>query len=265
MEIRRSRLSSRDPKRDPGNVSDLPHSPRPRFLRRFAKVTPGSSRSVSSRPVIRRRSSSRPTRGQWIFASIAILVVLSLVGSTLGTIFLDFNSRQGSQQEDDPQGFDDQQASLIADQRATVAANPNDASAMALLAQYLQLGGNSTEAVQWYEQALQIDPNDVSIRLNFADMLTQAERQADSELQYQRVLTIDPGNIPAVFYLGDLYQFWKPEPRTTEAIAQFEQVLVIGPDSALATTARDRLTLLGAATPVATPGAPTASTPIVAP
>ncbi len=215
--------------------------------------------------MIRRRSSSRPTRGQWVFASIAILVVLSLVGSTLGTIFLDINSRQGTQQEDDPQAFNDQQASLIADQRATVAANPNDASATALLAQYLQLGGNSTEAVQWYEQALQIDPGDVDIRLNFADMLTQAGRQADSEFQYQRVLTIDPGNIPAIFYLGDLYQFWEPEPRTVEAIAQFQQVLTVGPDSALATTARDRLTLLGAAAPAATPGVPISSTPIAAP
>ena len=220
---------------------------------------------MSPRPVIRRRQSGRPTRGQWIFASIAVLVVLSLVGSTLGTILLDFNGQQGSQQEDDPRDFEDQQASLIADQRATVAANPNDASAMALLAQYLQLGGNSTEAVQWYEQALQIDPNDVSIRLNFADMLTQAGRQADSELQYQRVLTIDPGNIPAVFYLGDLYQFWKPEPRTAEAIGQFQQVLSVGPDSALATTARDRLTLLGAATPAATPAASILSTPVVSP
>ena len=213
----------------------------------------------------RRRSSSRPTRGQWVFASIAILVVLSLVGSTLGTILLDFNSQQGTGQEDDPRDFDDQQASLIAEQRAIVAANPNDASAMALLAQYLQLGGNSAEAVQWYEQALQVNPNDVSIRLSFADMLTQAGRPADSELQYQRVLAIDPGSIPAIFYLGDLYQFWKPEPRTAEAIARFQEVLTVGPDSALATTAGERLIVLGAATPVAMPAGPTASTPVVGP
>jgi len=211
---------------------------------------------------LRRRSANRPTRSQWVFASIAILVVLSLVGSTLGTIVVDYVGRQDSGAEDDPRAFDDQQATLIENQRATVAANPTDASAMALLAQYLQLGGNPTEAVQWYEQALQINPNDVSIRLSFADMLTQAGRQADSELQYQRVLTIDPGNIPAIFYLGDLYQFWKPEPRTAEAIAQFQQVLSAGPDSALATTARDRLVLLGAATPVATPMSGPPATPI---
>ena len=209
------------------------------------------------------RRRPRPTRGQWIFGIIAIVVVLSLVGSTLGTIIVDYVGRQQSSSEDDPRAFDDQQAQLIEDQRATVAANPNDAAAMALLAQYLQLGGKSTEAVQWYERALQVNPNDIGIRLNFADMLTQSGRQADSELQYQKVLAIDPANIPAVFYLGDLYQFWKPAPRTPEAIAQFERVLAIGPGSVLATTAQERLTLLGVATPAA--GTPANGAPATAP
>lgn len=261
IKIRRTRLNPRDPTPGSGSTQQSPRSPRPRFLRRSPGPVPaGSTRSTS-----RRRSSNRPTKGQWIFASIAILVVLSLVGSTLGTIFLDFNSRQSGQQEDDPLDFEDQQATLIENQRATVEANPNDAASMALLAQYLQLGGNSTEAVQWYERALQINPNDVSIRLNFADMLTQAGRQADSELQYRRVLAIDPANIPAVFYLGDLYQFWNPEPRIPEAVAQFQQVLTLGPESALATTARDRLTLLGGATPVPIAGSVPQSTPVSAP
>ncbi len=251
-------MNRRNTKRDARGDQGPTQVQRSRFLRGSGSLP------RPSRPVIRRRSTDRPTRSQWIFASIAILVVLSLVGSTLGTILVDYVGRQDSGAEGDPRAFDDQQASLIADQRATVEANPNDAAAMALLAQYLQLGGNSTEAVQWYEQALQINPNDVSIRLNFADMLTQAGRQADAELQYQRVLTIDPGNIPAIFYLGDVYQFWKPEPRTSEAIAQFQQVLAVGPDSALATTARDRLVLLGAATPVLSPASAQPATPIAA-
>lgn len=251
----------RDSKRDPVVDPRSPRSPRPRFLRRalpFARSGTGPAR---------RRTAARPTRGQWLFAVIAIVVVLSLVGSTLGTIIVDYAGRQQSTNEDDQRAANDQQAALIENQRATVAANPSDASAMALLAQYLQLGGDSSEAVQWYEQALQINPNDIDIRLSFADMLTQTGRQSDSELQYQRVLAIDPKNIPATFYLGDLYQFWKPTARTSEAVTQFQRVLSIGPDSALATTARERLTLLGAATPNAeTPGIPEigpAATPIV--
>ena len=197
-----------------------------------------------------------------MFALIAIIVVLALIGSTLGTIVADYVGRQQPTSEDDPLAFDGQQAALIEDQRATVAASPTDASAMALLAKYLQLGGNSTEAVQWYEQALQVAPDDIAIRLDFADMLTQAGRQADSEFQYQRVLAIDPGNIRATFYLGDLYQFWKPTARTAEAVARFQQVLVLGPDEVLATTARERLTLLGAATPVAAPPGVAVGTPV---
>lgn len=248
--------------RDPVTRQQAPRSFRPPFPLR-GRPPDGSGNGPTLR---RRRSTPRPTRGQWVFAVIAIVVVLSLVGSTLGTIIVDYAGRPQATSEGDPSAFGDQQASLIEDQRATVAASPNDASAMALLAQYLQLGGNSTEAVQWYERALQIDPNDIDIRLSFADMLTQAGRQADSELQYQRVLAIDPANIPAIFYLGDLYQFWKPTPRTSEAVAQFQQVLATQPDSVLATTARERLALLGAATPAAgesgTSGTEPPSTPV---
>lgn len=203
---------------------------------------------------------------------IAIVIVLSLVGSTAGTIVIDYAARNDGPAEDDPLAFEDEQAALIEDQRSTVAANPNDAGAMVLLAQYLQLAGNSTEAIQWYTTALAINPNDVNTRLSFADMLTQSGRLADSELQYQRILQIDPVNVQAIFYLGDVYQFWRnvsgtSEPRTAEAIAQFQQVLAVAPDSVLATTARERLTLLGASTPMAAvpPIVGPAATPVVVP
>ena len=96
-------------------------------------------------------------------------------------------------------------------------------------------------------------------------MLTQANRQSDAELQYFRVLDMDPSNIPATFYLGDLYQFWQPEARTVDAISQFQTVITRSPTSTLATTARERLTILGGAIPNATPLAGTPGTPIATP
>ncbi len=246
-------MFSRDPKADPERGRQVPRAPR------FAS---GS----------RRRSSERPSRSQWLFAAIAIVIVLSLVGSTAGTILVDFAARNDAPAEDDPLAAEDRQAAAIEEQRAIVEANPNDAAAMVLLAQYLQVSGETTEAIQWYTTALTINPNDVNARLSFADMLSQSGRSADSELQYQRVLEIDPANVQAIFYLGDLYQYWRnasgiSEPRTLDAIARFQQVLSVAPDSVLATTARERLALLGAGTPVAAapPAADTVATPVAAP
>jgi cytochrome c-type biogenesis protein CcmH/NrfG len=231
-----------------------------RGQRERPQARPGSN--VRVRPRVR----TRRTRSQWLFASIAIIVVLSMVGSVVASIAIDWaGNRQTQTQEDEARGFEDQQEELIAEQREIVAANPNDTAAMVRLAKSLALANQSEEAITWYERALQINPNDVQTRLDFAQMLVQSGNQADAELQYQRVLSLDPNNVQAIFYLGDAYQYWQPQPRTAEAIARFQQVLAVSPDSVLATTARERLTLLGAGTPV--PGTPPAtpvpvSTPI---
>lgn len=227
-------------------------------------------RLAGRRPAQRgkRRQPIHRSRGEILFAGIAIIVVLSMVGAAAGTMVIDLTGNGRTSEEDDPVGADDGQTELIANQRATVEANPNDTSAMVLLAKYLQFGNQPEEAISWYEKAIAINPNDISIRLDFANMLTQNGNQSDAELQYRRVLELDPSNIPAIFYLGDLYQYWKPAPRTPEAIAQYQQVLSVAPESVLATTATERLTLLGAPVPATgTPasGTPGAGTPVAEP
>jgi tetratricopeptide (TPR) repeat protein len=135
---------------------------------------------------------------------------------------------------------------------------------MALLAQFLALDGNLSEAITWFEHALELNPNDVNIRLNFADTLSQGGRYGDAELQYKRVLEIDPNNLEATFYLGDLYQFWQPTPRYSEAAIQYQKVIAMAPDSVLAERASRQLVVMGYATPVpATPVA--AATPMATP
>lgn len=213
-----------------------------------------------------RRTFRQASRGQILFGVIALVAVCSLVGSTLATVGLNLGSRQSATSTVDATRAADAQSALIADQRKTVAANPNDANAMAMLAQYLQVTNNSAEAIEWYTKALQINPNDVKIRLDFADMLVNTNRQGDAELQYQRVLQIDPNNLQAMFWLGDLYQYWKPSPRTGEAVAFFERVLQVGPGSVPAQQAQQRLAQLGVATPAAgTPAVPMPGTPIATP
>ncbi len=208
----------------------------------------------------------RRSRGQILFATIAIIVVLSMVGSVVASIAIDL-AGPGSRRTPDAENaraFEEQQQELIDEQLSRVEANPNDAAAMVLLAQYYQLAQQPEESIVWFERALSINPNDLATRLDFADMLAQAGYQSDAELQYFRVLEIDPVNVPAIFYLGELYQYWQPTARTPEAIAQFQRVIETSPTSTLATTAGERLTLLGAAVPEGTPGAgtPVSGTPV---
>lgn len=239
---------------EPTRTPAGPSGSRPPRRRPLGRVTGATVRpGAPARP--RRRA--RATRSQWLFAAIAIVVVLALVGSLLGTVVVDFaNSRNDDNGQTDPRDFTDQNAQLVASQREVVAANPDDAAAAALLAQYLQLGGNTTEAVQYYEQALALTPDDENVRLNFGDMLAQAGRQTDAELQFQRILGTTPSNSQALFRLGDLYQNWDPTPRTAEAVALFRQVIAVDPTAFLAETAQERLVLLGAATPaLASPAA----------
>ncbi|HEV2527937.1 MAG TPA: tetratricopeptide repeat protein [Thermomicrobiales bacterium] len=216
---------------------------------------------------VRRRSRVRRSKGQIAFAVVAIIIVLSMVGSVVASIAVDL-AGPGEQQDDTdaPLAFEEQQQELIDEQLAAVEANPNDFAAIVRLAQSYQLANQPDQAITWFERALAINPNDVPTRLDFADMLTQAGRQNDAELQYFRVLEIDPANVPAMFYLGDLYQFWQPAARTDEAVAQFQRVVMTSPTSALATTARERLGILGAPVPDATPiaGTPTVAEPAVA-
>lgn len=185
-----------------------------------------------------------------------------MIGGTVFTILIDVtNSRDVNDNEFD---FAEQQSQLIEEQRQYVEDNPNDASGMALLAQFLALDGELTEAISWYEKALTINPNDITIRLNFADTLTQAGRYSDAEFQYKRALEIDPNSIEATFYLGDLYQFWQPTPRYAEAAAQYQKVIAMAPDSVLAQRASQQLLVMGYATPVpATPAA--GGTPLATP
>lgn len=206
------------------------------------------------------RALRQASRGQVLFGMIALVAVCSLIGSTLATVGLNLASRQSATSTVDATHGADAQSALIADRRATVAANPNDANAMATLARYLQVTNNSAEAIDWYTKALQINPNDVTIRLDFAEMLVNTNRQGDAELQYQKVLQLDPNNVQAMFWLGDLYQYWKPSPRTGEAIAFFQRVIQVGPGSVSAQQAQQRLAQLGVATPVATPAG---ATPLV--
>jgi tetratricopeptide (TPR) repeat protein len=192
---------------------------------------------------------------QLAFAALALLVVCSMVGATVGSAILDAR-RTGD--AEDATNLPDREAPLIQEQRDRIAANPNDAAAMVLLAQLLANEGELTEAITWYERALSLNPNDLAARNAFAQDLALAGNYRDAEFQYRRALEIAPDDAQALFNLAELYENWQPAPRIAEAIPLYQRVIATSPTSVVAERAAGQLQALGVGTPaaVATPGSP---------
>ncbi len=192
---------------------------------------------------------------QIAFSILAGLVVCSLVAGALGTAVFD---QQGGAGDADPLEYQEPSTELEDSLRATVAANPENVEATALLANLLANTGKVTEAIPLYERLLAANPDDTGRRLEFARVLADGEKQADADLQFGKVLSAEPGNVEALFYRAQLHRTWNP-PRLAEAAAGYRQVIELGPDQYLAERAAEELAAMGFATPEA--GATPPATP----
>ena len=125
--------------------------------RLIARIRRAENRSIEP---VRRRPRFRRSRGQWVFAGIAVIVVLSMVGSVVASIAIDLGGPgQNQDSPDAPRAFEEQQQDLIDEQLALVEANPDDFAAIVRLAQTYQLANQPDQAITWFERALAINPN----------------------------------------------------------------------------------------------------------
>ena len=113
--------------------------------------------------------------------------------------------------------------------RDTLAKNPNAWMAHNNLGMVLQKSGRDTEAIEQYEQSLQINPQNAEARYNLGNVYSQAGKLSDAIGQYEQALRIRPdfaeahNNLGVVLTRGGQVQ---------EAIGQFEQALRVDPDYA---------------------------------
>jgi cytochrome c-type biogenesis protein CcmH/NrfG len=187
---------------------------------------------------------------------ISALVVCSMLAVAMVTI--DFSGLWEGGEDD---VIVDPNADLIADQQTVVAQDPENVDQALLLANLLSNTGRMTEAMDWYERALDMAPEDNSIRLDFARSLQTNNMPTDAEAQFLKVLENDPESISGHYYLAELYMSWKPQ-RRAEAKTHYERVVEINPDSFLAEQASLELEMMGRSTPVASPGV---TTPVAGP
>jgi len=199
-------------------------------------------------------------RAQLVFTLLALFAVFSLVVGAVGTAIVDGLSNPSRDEEpitvdpNEPDQPDTYESSL----RTQVAENPNDRDSMAQLASYLAQGGRLSEAIGYYEKALELDPENWDLRLDFARSLAEGGKRNDAEFQFKKIVVGQPGNAQAHYYYAELYRNWLP-PRTAEAAAEYQRTIDVGPETYVAQLAAQALKELGYATPgpAASPVSPT--------
>ncbi len=91
------------------------------------------------------------------------------------------------------------------------------------------LEGGIQEAIEQYEQALQLDPNDSYISFNLATALMRAGHFKEAIGHLEQVIRVEPGDAQAHYNLGvALVRLGQP----VQAMGHFEQALQIDPDYA---------------------------------
>jgi len=97
------------------------------------------------------------------------------------------------------------------------------------LGNFLQQTGQVAEAIEQFEQSLQLKSDYVLARNNLGTALLQTGQEADAIGQFEQVLQRDPHDADAHYNLGNALQ---QTGRTSEAMEQYEQALQLMPDFA---------------------------------
>jgi cytochrome c-type biogenesis protein CcmH/NrfG len=220
------------------------------------ETPPGVTSVARSRPVRRPGNRKRPPAKKPVgehmrsnrllkigFIVLAMLFTCSLLAGSL--VMIPFDELFDFGGDDPAQNIVDRNDDLIEEQMRLVEENPDDVDSVLLLANVLGNSGRLSDAIPYYEQAIQLAPGDPSVRLDFARALADGGFHADAELQFQRVLELRPDRQEALYYLAELYMRWEPA-RESEAEDLYQRSVAANPDSFLAEQAVNQLTSLGA-------------------
>jgi tetratricopeptide (TPR) repeat protein len=122
----------------------------------------------------------------------------------------------------------------------TVTHSP-DMSSLVTKGLELELDEKYEEAIQCYDEALEINPNDESVWENKADALGSLDKDEEAIQCYDEALEINPENEHVLTMKGTgLFQLKKYE----EAIQCYDEALEINPENEHALTMKDQLTIL---------------------
>jgi cytochrome c-type biogenesis protein CcmH/NrfG len=208
--------------------------------------------------VRRRKPNPRKNKTFLTFNVIVVIVVAALVFGATGAAVV--NELVNNAKKDDTINVSPDQVDEIEQgYREAVTKDSTNVDAIVALASYLGNTGNTEEAIQWYQKALELTPDDTSLRLSFASTLVSGGKDNDAELQYQKVITAEPNNGLALLGLARLYRSWSP-PRNDDAAAYYQLTIDRAGDSVAKDLAEQELAAL-TGTPDASPAASPEASP----
>lgn len=134
--------------------------------------------------------------------------------------------------------------SQIAALQQRLTQNPSDVDAMVSLGNTYYDSRRFTEAIPWYEKAVEQIPTNTDVRTDLGTAYFYAGNNEKAKEHWYKALEQDPNKIQAHFNLGVLYNGLTP-PDTEAAAQAWETVIRIAPDSPNAKEAIERLKAIG--------------------
>ncbi len=200
------------------------------------------------------RRASRDNRGpNAAFVILAVVVAALMIGGTLAAL-LPMGDSSGDDADTDEPAIQVTPGAEVAKLETQVAANPNDADTIVVLAEVLANSGRLSESYAWFEKGVNLRPDDADLRLAFGRALLRGERWFDAELQLTRANEIDATNATTAFYLGQLAEE-RPGGDVSVARQWYQEAVDRDPRSLVAQQAQTRISELGGdtASPATTP------------
>ena len=136
----------------------------------------------------------------------------------------------------DPQEVDQQR---VADLVASAESSPDDPLPRASLGHLYFDAQRFDEAISWYEQVLELDPADLAVSTNLGVSYYYGGQTERSISAFEHALEVDPSHQRALLSLGIVKAFGLQD--LDGAIAAWEQVVAIAPDSPEGLAAQDSL------------------------
>lgn len=93
-------------------------------------------------------------------------------------------------------------AQADAESSAAIDKDPNDALAMAVRGQVLDMKGESQEGLELLNRSSQLDPDDADTQFQLGAIYDRAKRPNDAVLHFEKVIALDPENPRAWDYLA---------------------------------------------------------------
>lgn len=157
----------------------------------------------------------------------------------------------------------------VSELMAAIQADPTDTASLQELGDIYFTAGDYGVAADWENRILAIDPNDVTAHLALGAAQYNLGDTVSAEQNWRAVLAIDPQNVEAHYDLGFLYYSAQPQD-VEQAVAEWQQVMALAPDSQIAQTISAHLSTLEASLKSAAPSAgssvsPASVAPSVAP